>query len=295
MTNATVRLRVFLKLGFFIGFSIAFMKAEAAPESVAENKINFGWPNFFNPEMGMMREKGGKDKKGEKTKESLDNEVDTSEEPKDEYEELIDYTMKGGLRGTLLLLNSTKIGGVGNLTAGEVGDLTEAASKVMEEDDSQDTEGSEVTSEGVRLMLPIVTKKHTPELGKYGAKITFYANSEEPTKFIYYGNWCGRGGRSAPVDKLDRCCLEHETCYGRAVRECPDVWNKPYQKMYAWTVLDQEVVCVRSEVTCVNEVCECDRKAGLCFQQYLSTPSNIAKHLGTKASYLNETNSSAEL
>ncbi|KAK7083567.1 hypothetical protein SK128_023180, partial [Halocaridina rubra] len=95
----------------------------------------------------------------------------------------------GGLRGTLLLLNSTTLGGVGNLTEGEVGNLTEAASKIMEDDDSKDIAGSEVTDEGVRLMLPIVIKKHTPELGKYGAKIIYYANNEEPSKFIYYGNW----------------------------------------------------------------------------------------------------------
>ncbi|XP_064090515.1 uncharacterized protein LOC135204290 [Macrobrachium nipponense] len=295
MTGVKIRLQVVIGLLVIIGVSSTSIKAEATPESVAENKINFGWPNFFNPEMGMMREKGGKDKKGEKVKGGLDNEVDTSGEEKDEYEELIDYTLKGGLRGTLLLLNSTKIGDVGNLTAGEVGQMTEAASKVMEEDDAKDIAGSEVTSEGVRLMLPIVTKKHTPELGKYGAKIIFYANSEEPTKFIYYGNWCGRGGRSAPVDNLDRCCLEHETCYGHAVRECPDVWNKPYQKMYAWTFLDKEVVCVRSEVTCVNQVCECDRKAALCFQHFLSNPSDIAKHLGTKTSNKNETDTSVEL
>lgn len=54
---------------------------------------------------------------------------------------------------------------------------------------------------------------------------------------------CGRGGRSAPVDDLDRCCLEHATCYGRTVRQCPDVWKKPYNQMYAWTVLKDEVMC----------------------------------------------------
>lgn len=265
-----------------LGSAVTLLEAEAAPKSAAENKINFGWPNFFNPEMGMMREKGGKGKKNDKTRDKEDNEVDVSGEKKDEYEDLIDYTLKGGLRGTLLLLNSTKIGDVGNLTAGEVGNLTEAASRVMEEDDSEDTALSEITEDGVRLMLPIVLKKHTPELGKYGAKITYYATGAVPTKFIYYGNWCGRGGRSAPVDNLDRCCLDHETCYGRAVRQCPDVWKKPYQRMYAWTFLEDEVVCVRSESTCVNKVCECDRLAGQCFHHYISKPSKIATHLGTK-------------
>ncbi|KAK8751810.1 hypothetical protein OTU49_010409, partial [Cherax quadricarinatus] len=238
----------------------------------------FGWPNFFNPEMGMMREKSSK--KGETSREEEQgNEVDTSQE--DEYETLIDYSLKGGLRGTLLMLNSTTMGDVGNLTVSEVGNLTEAAAKVMQEEDQQDAAGTEVTPEGVRLRIPLVKKKHTPELGKYGSKVTFYAG-EEPTKFIYYGNWCGRGGRSAPVDNLDRCCLDHDKCYGRLVRQCPDVWDKPYDRMYAWTLLQEKVVCVRSESYCVNHVCDCDRQAANCFHHYLSTPSEIATHLGTK-------------
>lgn len=45
------------------------------------------------------------------------------------------------------------------------------------------------------------------------------------------------------MDDLDRCCLEHARCYGRTVRQCPDVWKKPYDHMYAWTVLEDEVTC----------------------------------------------------
>lgn len=67
---------------------------EAAPKTVSEHKINFGWPNFFNPEMGMMREKGGKKDAGGKG-EQEGNEVNTSQE-EDEYESLIDYTLKVG-------------------------------------------------------------------------------------------------------------------------------------------------------------------------------------------------------
>lgn len=79
-----------------------------------------------------------------------------------------------------------------NLTSSEMGDLKKAAEKAMQEDDEEaDAESGmegEVTDEGVRLRMPLVRKKHPVELGKYGAKITFYT-SEQPTKFIYYGNW----------------------------------------------------------------------------------------------------------
>nr|XP_027230031.1 uncharacterized protein LOC113821709 [Penaeus vannamei] len=265
---------------------VASDHADAAPKTMVDHKINFGWPSFFNPEMGMMREKHKKNKKKKDQEEGEGNEVDTSTE-EDHYEDLIDYTLKGGLRGTLLLLNSSSVTDV-MMPEGKAGNLTEVASKIMQEEEEEEKkkkeqeEGEDEGQAGVRLRTPIVVKKRTPELGKYGAKVTFFAGAE-PTKFIYYGNWCGRGGRSAPVDNLDRCCLEHEMCYGRTVRECPDVWKKPYNMMYAWTPLDEEVVCVRSESYCINHVCECDREAALCFQHYLSAPEEIATHLGTKS------------
>ncbi|KAK3854524.1 hypothetical protein Pcinc_039006 [Petrolisthes cinctipes] len=230
------------------------------------------------------------------------NTVDTSTE--DEYESLIDYTLKGGLRGTLLLLNSTTSSATqvgGNLTTSEMKNLTQAAKMVMKEEEEMGEEGQEggeeggthpggignggiLTEEGVRLRMPIVVKKHPAELGKYGAKITFYHSSEQPTKFIYYGNWCGRGGRSAPVDQLDRCCLEQDKCYGRGIRHCPDVWKKPYSRMYAWTLLEGRLVCVRSESSCVNHICECDREASTCFHTFLHNISANATitHVGTK-------------
>lgn len=99
---------------------------------------------------------------------------------------------QGGLRGTLLLLNSTSVKDMGNLTSSEMGDLKKAAEKAMKEDEEEADAGGkmegEVTEEGVRLRIPLVRKKHPTELGKYGAKITFYTG-EKPTKFIYYGNW----------------------------------------------------------------------------------------------------------
>ncbi|CAL4063140.1 unnamed protein product [Meganyctiphanes norvegica] len=255
---------------------------DATPKSkVKQHKLNFGWPNMFNPQMGMMRDKK-KHKKGDKEGE-LGNEIDD----RDEYEELIDYTLKGGLRGTLLLLNS-------NMDEKEMegkmeGNLTETIKAVMEEDKKETDIQSEISEDGYRMRTPLVLKKRTPELGKYGAKITYYTN-ETPTKFIYYGNWCGRGGRSAPVDNLDRCCLEHDKCYGKLIRECPDVWKKPFNHMYAWTVVDTDVVCVRSEVYCINHVCECDRVAAECFNNHISDPSGIIKHLGQIASSKEETN-----
>lgn len=67
---------------------------KTAAKSPSKHKINFGWPNFFNPEMGMMREKNGKKGESDKEKEQ-GNDINTSLED-DEYEALIDYTLKVG-------------------------------------------------------------------------------------------------------------------------------------------------------------------------------------------------------
>lgn len=45
------------------------------------------------------------------------------------------------------------------------------------------------------------------------------------------------------MDQLDRCCLEQDKCYGRGIRHCPDVWKKPYSRMYAWTLLEGRLLC----------------------------------------------------
>ena len=73
-----------------------------------------------------------------------------------------------------------------------MGDLKKVAEKAMKEDQEEaETKGKmegEMTEDGVRLRTPLVKKKHPTELGKYGAKITFYTGGNT-TKFIYYGNW----------------------------------------------------------------------------------------------------------
>ncbi|KAK3851482.1 hypothetical protein Pcinc_041873 [Petrolisthes cinctipes] len=217
-----------------------------------KSKINFGWPNFFNPELGMRRDKDdeeGVDKDGNDL-----NTVDTSTE--DEYESLIDYTLKGGLRGTLLLLNSTTSSATqvgGNLTTSEMKNLTQAAKMVMKEEEEMGEEGQEGGEEG---------GTHPGGLGN-GVVVVVGV---------------------PPVDQLDRCCLEQDKCYGRGIRHCPDVWKKPYSRMYAWTLLEGRLVCVRSESSCVNHICECDREASTCFHTFLHNISANATttHVGTK-------------
>ena len=82
----------------------------SAPKTVTNHKVNLGWPNFFNPQIAILREKEGKkktsgkkeiaeDKLNEST-EKLDNVEDNSNENGDDSSteentlKLIDYTIK---------------------------------------------------------------------------------------------------------------------------------------------------------------------------------------------------------
>lgn len=256
-----------------------------AKKKMMEHKVNLGWPNFFNPEKAILRKKEGieKNKKASEGDKSsllaakksnaelleenrLANLVKDAEN-EHEWDDPLDFKIKDGLRGIVMLLNSTD-----DVTNSRPEAISEENVQLIQEQLANETdvyeELSEVTDDGLRLATPLVRMRHTAALGKYGAEVTFF-HGDDPISLLYYGNWCGKGGRIAPVDALDSCCLEHAKCYGRQVKPCPDVWQRPYNTMYAWTVLDDTPYCVRSGSTCTNNVCECDLAASACMLRAL--------------------------
>ncbi|KAF2364607.1 Phospholipase A2 domain [Trinorchestia longiramus] len=245
-----------------------------------EEKVNLGWPNFFNPEKAILRkeqdvQKGKKASQGDKssilasmdaTSEEIlmDNRLANIVKDRDrhEWQDVQDLKIKDELRGTLVSLTNLDQDSAAHQGLMKSNLLVSIRAELDNETDVYNTL-SETTGDGLRLGTPLFRRRFTPSLGKYGAELTFF---DGPTRssYLYYGNWCGRGGRVAPVDGVDDCCLQHAKCYGRCVRLCPDVWKKPYSTMYAWAILDDALYCVRSESTCVNSVCECDLEAALC-------------------------------
>jgi len=247
----------------------------------ADDKVNLGWPNFFNPEKAILRKAEGAQKRKKATagdKKSVigdkalsSSELELLEENrftnilKDtqtnlEDWEKADFTIKDALRGALIYLDSDAVPASQTFLSEQ--ELQTIVSELGEEDDVYELL-SEATDDGLHLATPLFRQRHTSSLGKYGAELTFF-RGEEPVRVLYYGNWCGRGGRVAPVDAVDRCCLEHAKCYGRQVEGCPDVWSKPYSTMYAWSALEQQPYCVRTGATCSNAVCACDAAAADC-------------------------------
>ena len=82
------------------------MTVSSAPKTVTNHKVNLGWPNFFNPQIAILREKEGKEKTDHK-KENNGDQLNESTEKIDEIKEneddssteentlkLIDYTIK---------------------------------------------------------------------------------------------------------------------------------------------------------------------------------------------------------
>uniref|UniRef100_A0A4W3IIW6 Phospholipase A2 n=1 Tax=Callorhinchus milii TaxID=7868 RepID=A0A4W3IIW6_CALMI len=88
-------------------------------------------------------------------------------------------------------------------------------------------------------------------------------------EFNNYGCYCGYGGGGTPVDTLDQCCFVHDNCYGDTMEmeECWPIFDNPYTEIYAYTCDDSIVKCTSDNGPCEMAICECDRKAALCFSK----------------------------
>nr|XP_002127054.1 basic phospholipase A2 taipoxin alpha chain-like isoform X2 [Ciona intestinalis] len=79
-----------------------------------------------------------------------------------------------------------------------------------------------------------------------------------------YGCHCGMGGKGDPLDVIDECCMEHDSCYKE---------TRLRHKVWKWQIYftHYNYQCHGKRITCYNgsswkqDLCQCDVKAAGCF------------------------------
>nr|P00620.1 RecName: Full=Acidic phospholipase A2; Short=svPLA2; AltName: Full=Phosphatidylcholine 2-acylhydrolase [Bitis gabonica] len=93
--------------------------------------------------------------------------------------------------------------------------------------------------------------------------------------YIYYGCYCGWGGKGKPIDATDRCCFVHDCCYGK-MGTYDTKWTS-----YNYEIQNGGIDC--DEDPQKKELCECDRVAAICFANNRNTyNSNYFGHSSSK-------------
>lgn len=103
-------------------------------------------------------------------------------------------------------------------------------------------------------------------IGQFGDMIRLSTN-RDAFHFNNYGNYCGLGGdeRTDPVDGIDRCCKNHDNCYGTVDKSvCNWSWLGALFISYSWGDLTGAIECFDTD-RCRYSVCLCDKLAAECF------------------------------
>lgn len=93
----------------------------------------------------------------------------------------------------------------------------------------------------------------------------------------FYGCYCGMGGRGSPKDATDWCCFNHDCCYRRLKREGCGTKLLNYEVEYK----NGNIKCAKQGL-CRRILCECDKKAALCFKKNLKSYQGKYKYYDNK-------------
>ncbi|XP_078083917.1 basic phospholipase A2 PA-12C-like [Mustelus asterias] len=87
--------------------------------------------------------------------------------------------------------------------------------------------------------------------------------------YFDYGCYCGFGGEGVPLDAVDRCCWQHDVCYGKIDSEGLCSWYEyPYWTQYSWRCNHGSyLTCTDRKDTCSRAICTCDKHLVDCFSK----------------------------
>ena len=101
---------------------------------------------------------------------------------------------------------------------------------------------------------------------QYGTMIE-QLTGKKASAFNNYGNWCGIRGTGDPVDAIDECCRQHDTCY-RNVSYCESSTSTGLgQYNYQFNKTGKVIICKNPD----NLLCKCDKESSTCIYENLAS------------------------
>ncbi|XP_049628096.1 phospholipase A2, membrane associated-like [Suncus etruscus] len=135
------------------------------------------------------------------------------------------------------------------------------------------------------LLAMIVTFGLLPAHGalwNFGIMINKVTGKNAVTDYGFYGCYCGYKGKGSPKDATDRCCFAHDCCYRQLMKKGCGTKGLNYKADYK----GNQIICANQD-SCRKQLCECDKKAALCFK-------NNSRSYNKKLKYYNNKNCSGK-
>lgn len=112
------------------------------------------------------------------------------------------------------------------------------------------------------------------------------------TDFNQYGCFCGIGSHgSKPLDAIDRCCYDHDLCYGSF--HCH--WFYYPFVPYDYSCNSDYCMCTSNPKMCGSIICECDIQLSECFAHNIHLYNQRLKNIDENKCWRRMTQDSAFL
>nr|ABU68547.1 PLA2(IIA)-Aze1 [Azemiops feae] len=99
---------------------------------------------------------------------------------------------------------------------------------------------------------------------EFGVMIMQETWTNPVTTYGSYGCYCSWEGQGQPKDATDRCCFEHNCCYGKVTGCDPEIDHYNYSRTNG-------VIVCGVGTPCQNQMCECDKAGAICLRDNLGT------------------------